>query len=78
MDLFDRLRKLDMSLCPEPTGEWSVLDSANEQAWFGSTPEEAISNAEQGVQVDGKAATMHRVTLSATATKEGNGAEGHT
>ena len=28
--------------------------------------------------VDGKAATMHRVTLSATATKEGNGAEGHT
>ena len=57
MDLFDRMRKLDMSLCPEPDGEWSVLDSVNKRAWFGSTPEEAISNAEQGVQVDGKAAT---------------------
>ena len=22
----ERLRKLDMSLCPEPHGEWSILD----------------------------------------------------
>ena len=52
MNLFERLRKLDMSLCPEPNGEWSVLNFYTDMAWFGKTPEEAISNAEQGVQAD--------------------------
>lgn len=49
-DLFERLRNLCMSLCPEPNGEWSVLDSFNDKAWFGRTPDEAISNAEQDNQ----------------------------
>lgn len=50
MNLFDRLRKLDMSLSAELDGKWSVYDAFNERAWFGKTPKEAISKAEQCVE----------------------------
>ena len=45
----DRLRKLDISLCPEPHGEWSLLDGEKEIAFFGDSIESVIKQAEAAI-----------------------------
>lgn len=44
-NLHERLRKLNMSLSPEPEGQWSVSDCR--VGYFGKTIEEAIMKAEK-------------------------------
>ena len=45
----ERLRNLDMSLCQEPHGEWSLLDCEKEIAVFGDSIETVIKMAEAAI-----------------------------
>ena len=51
-NIFTRLKKLEMGLCAEPGNKWSITDFNLERAWFGSTPNEAISIAEEAITCD--------------------------